>query len=219
MPSFPGVTKHSDLRLLCPELTGAALKWTSAAEPRNENVRQTNRPASGSKAYLPPTEYKVGQEAVGLCGGSQCRRIRFIDAGRRSEVVYTPANIQLARPSNVSLDLNNDGIRDFFFSLRQFKGSFLNIQPTKLNPQDAVWGTGTSASVLDSGVTLGAQGQFQPGHKFMVAINCSSGMCSSHGPWLNARTSTWALHLLFAAQFTSAGQDSPLSPIKGCGQR
>jgi hypothetical protein len=113
-----------------------------------------------------------------------------------AKVVYTPANIPISHPSNVSLDLNNDGIRDFVFSFAEYHGTFLHIKTTKLRPKNAVWGSNLNASALSSGVSVGPSTKFQAGRLLMASLNCSGGICGSYGSWKNAQNKYLGLAFL-----------------------
>jgi hypothetical protein len=107
------------------------------------------------------------------------------------KVVSTVNWIQIGPYSKVNLDLNNDGIPDFQFSNHTYssggshgRSGVLNILPQSQN--NAVWGTGKSASALGSGVRIGANAKFQPGHAFMgkASFYCdSSCRYGSSGQW------------------------------------
>jgi hypothetical protein len=112
----------------------------------------------------------------------------LLSPSAEAKVVYTPANLLMTTHQNFSLDLNNDGIRDFIFSFWTYQGQRIGIKPTKLHPEDAIWGTGPgSASALSSGVTVGPSAPFKAERLRMVSNDCSSGHCSSTGPWKNAQ--------------------------------
>jgi hypothetical protein len=107
-------------------------------------------------------------------------------------VVYTPTWIPIAPISSVTnLDLNNDGIADFQISnkvgtQRCGEGSsycFVTMKVLPQNPSNAIWGSGGSAAVLGSGVSVGSQGKFQAGHEFMAREYQVSGYYGTGGPW------------------------------------
>jgi hypothetical protein len=111
----------------------------------------------------------------------------------QGKVVSTVNWIQIVPGGTATLDLNNDGIPDFYFSnpiafvstqSRRLSGT-LNVLPQSKN--NAIWGTGGSASALGSGVTIGASGKLRPGNALMGkaafyawAYYASYG---SAGPW------------------------------------
>jgi hypothetical protein len=89
-----------------------------------------------------------------------------------AKVVSTVNWIQIVPKGTVTLDLNNDGIPDFQFSNPFTVTSVgrVNFGTLKVLPQsqnNAIWGTGGAASALGSGVTIGSNGKFQPGHNIM----------------------------------------------------
>jgi hypothetical protein len=106
-----------------------------------------------------------------------------------AKIVYTPANIPISTARYFSLDLNNDGIRDFIFTVGIGHGQDLGVQPTLLQPQNAIWGNASArfASALSSGVSVGPGAPFHAGSLRMEEIIFSSGQYSSFGPWLGAQ--------------------------------
>jgi hypothetical protein len=115
--------------------------------------------------------------------------VSLLAQSAEAKIVYTPANIPLSSVRYFSLDLNNDGIRDFIFSVWEFHGYGLEIKTTKLRPQNGIMvGNFNSASALSSGITVGPNAQFQTGRHLMAEDNCSSGICSTNGPWRQAQS-------------------------------
>jgi hypothetical protein len=116
-----------------------------------------------------------------------------------AEIIYTQTWVPIGNPTN--LDLNNDGIIDFQFAspgphdCSSQSGGYFQCATVKILPNVAsnlVWGTNNSASALGSGVTVGSQGKFQPGHQFMgkedygFARSDSQPHSGSSGPWKEA---------------------------------
>ena len=110
------------------------------------------------------------------------------------KVVSTLSWTEILPRSSVPLDLNNDGIPDFRFSniiystsVHGFRFGSLKVLPE--NQNNLVWGTGSSASALGSGVTVGPSRKFKSGHAFMgkAGYSCYSA-CSydSSGQWKEA---------------------------------
>lgn len=138
--------------------------------------------------------YAVAAAAAGV-GALAC------SARAEATVVYTNTWIPIAPVSQVTLDLNNDGIADFQFSnkrrigksstmcsaSRQFHPVCLSMKVLPQNQSNAVWGTNTYASALGSGISVGSQGKFQAGHAFMamelVGSEGSSIVYRSFGAW------------------------------------
>ena len=115
-------------------------------------------------------------------------------APAEARVVSTLSWTQISPRTKVSLDLNNDGVADFQLSniiystsVHGFQFGSLKVLPQ--NQPNLVWGTGTSASALGSGVTVGPNKKFKFGHAFMgkARYYCYSG-CSYHstGQWTEA---------------------------------
>jgi hypothetical protein len=102
-----------------------------------------------------------------------------------AKIVYTPTWLAISPRSTVNLDLNNDGVADFqllnqnVISSNSSNPRFLStLKASPQNPSNAIWGTGSFASVLGSGVSVGSQGKFQSGHQLMAGAN---GGCSENG--------------------------------------
>lgn len=89
-----------------------------------------------------------------------------------AKIVFTSTWVEILPGSGpVYLDLNNDGIADFQFSRHAYSTSFKRYSTLRVMPQNqsnAIWGTGSAASALGSGVSVGSQGKFQPGHTSMA---------------------------------------------------
>jgi hypothetical protein len=106
------------------------------------------------------------------------------------KIVYTPANIQVHSPNyKFGLDVNHDGIRDFYFYLFEApRGSEgLRISTTKLFPHNGIMGTNGFASALSSGVTVGPGQVFQSNRSLDMANDLCESFCSTSGNWANAQ--------------------------------
>jgi hypothetical protein len=124
--------------------------------------------------------------------------VLFCSLPAEARVISTVNWIRVLPSGMVSLDLNNDGIPDFHFSnpvflstnSRRFYGTLKILPQIQSN---AVWGTGGSASALGSGVTIGSNGKFHPGHELMGKMVYFSSDFSrnygSGGPWKQATRS------------------------------
>jgi hypothetical protein len=104
----------------------------------------------------------------------------------QAEIVFTSANIPIPANSVVSLDLNHDGINDFFFFKSTFGSSglptSLSIDPVQ--PANRILGNKLYASALPAGRTVGPGGKFQQDHGFMVAAgDVYPGPWKSRGQW------------------------------------
>jgi hypothetical protein len=105
-----------------------------------------------------------------------------------AKIVYTRAHRVISSNTMLGLDLNHDGIKDFFLSnyYRIFGSSFQNFLNVNPNTGNAVWGTGTYASALPARVLIESNRRFGT-HRRMaeVRIDCAPG-CSfthSYGQW------------------------------------
>lgn len=121
-----------------------------------------------------------------------------------AKVVYTPAKETILDKVALNLDLNHDGIVDFYFYLSQtifraahppspFGSASLRVSPQQRGNQ--ILGAGTyrkhlTASALPAGARIGPKRKFSPDKHLMAATNygCST-TCSggSGGPWKEAR--------------------------------
>jgi hypothetical protein len=122
-----------------------------------------------------------------------------------AKVVYTPANKAILYGDVLRLDLNNDGLADFYFylftSIGAERGPSLfaskRLQLTPLQSGDQILGAGTlrnrvTASALPAGAHIGPKRKFSPGQHLMATTNygcTSTNGCrgSSGGPWKEAR--------------------------------
>jgi hypothetical protein len=150
----------------------------SEAKPQSGNPdRRRSSARLGAKLDKKLLAYATAASAAGVALSAQ---------SAEAEVVYTPANIQMSVDQIFSLDLNNDGIRDFIFSRWAYQGYGLAIKPTRLQPQNAIVGGAEFASALSSGVTIGPNAAFKAARLPMAENNCPSGICSADGPWKEA---------------------------------
>jgi hypothetical protein len=107
-----------------------------------------------------------------------------------ARIVYTRAHRVISSNTILGLDLNHDGIKDFFLSnyYRIFGSSFQNALNVNPNTGNAVWGTGTYASALPPRVLIGPNSRFGT-HRRMafVRIDCNPGCSFTHtnGQWTN----------------------------------
>jgi len=123
-----------------------------------------------------------------------------------AKIVYTPANKTILDRIPLFLDLNHDGILDFYFYifstiLRAERGpSSFHSASLQVNPYqngDQILGAGTfrkrvTASALPAGARIGPKRKFSPRQHLMATTNyaCSStNGCGggSGGPWKEAR--------------------------------
>jgi hypothetical protein len=103
----------------------------------------------------------------------------------QAEIVYTPADIPIPANQVLPLDLNHDGIQDFFFFLSlgsSRQPATLSVDPVR--PNNRILGSKLYASALASGVNVGPGGKFQQEHDFMVENGSPyPGPFASRGPW------------------------------------
>jgi hypothetical protein len=103
----------------------------------------------------------------------------------QAKIVYTPADVPLPANKTLPVDLNHDGIQDFFFfvSLGSTRSpTTLSVDPVR--PNNRILGNGLYASALASGVNVGPGGNFQREHDFMVSnASIYPGPFGSRGPW------------------------------------
>jgi hypothetical protein len=104
-----------------------------------------------------------------------------------AKIVYTPANVTLLPNQVAGLDLNHDGIRDFFFFFSFYYGGALSIDPVL--PRNRIAGNKSYASALPAGVSVGPGGKFKQDHGLMVATNTVYlNNYTSKGPWTGNKT-------------------------------
>jgi hypothetical protein len=83
-----------------------------------------------------------------------------------ARVVYTPADETIVPNQVIGVDLNHDGIGDFFFFLSYNLACTVSVNPVR--PSNRIIGTKIYASVLRSGMSVGPGGKFQQGHGLMA---------------------------------------------------
>jgi len=113
-----------------------------------------------------------------------------------AKIIYTPAHVYITPNHILSLDLNNDGIRDFTLkdvlsttSVGEFRSDRLSIFPVGGNE---IWGhklpTGAHyASALPVGIMVGASGAFSAGTRSLAYGVDDVGSFACEGKWWGAR--------------------------------
>jgi hypothetical protein len=153
---------------------------------------------SGRKRAAARLDWRLEKRLLSYAVAATAAGVGVLACSPQAEatVVYTQKWIPIAPISSVTnIDLNNDGIVDFQISNKvgTFKCGgtsyycFVTMRVLPQNASNAIWGTGGSAAVLGSGVSVGSQGKFQAGHEFMaresyLAIRSSVGYLTA-GPW------------------------------------
>lgn len=149
----------------------------------------SNRPSTSHEFDQRLSWYALAAAAgLGVLGASQLSE---------AEIVYTPANQQIAPNTTIKIDLNNDGIADFAIKdtfSHTFFSSFGRISAFPLGSQNRIWGHFVSrrdyASALFSGALIGPKGQFLPGTGAMAEVSFLGGArplasVSCTEPWAN----------------------------------
>lgn len=145
------------------------------------------------RSSSPPLSAKLNKKLFAYAAAASAAGVTLLAQSADAKVVYTAANIPLSSYRHFSLDLNNDGIRDFVFSLWAGHGDGLDILPTKLQTKNAIMGGSStfrhqnSASALSSGVTVGPEAKFVATRQKMAQYNVNSGGIYSSGPWKQAQ--------------------------------
>jgi hypothetical protein len=111
-----------------------------------------------------------------------------------AKVIFTNTWIPITpTTATTNIDMTNDGVADFVISnhrIEKCSFSFCSYATMKVLPQHShneVWGNGSYAAALRSGVTVGSKGQFKPGHEVMAKATFDQGTegsaYGSAGPW------------------------------------
>jgi hypothetical protein len=129
----------------------------------------------------------AGAAGVGLFASAQ---------PTEAKIVYTPANIRIPHNGFIPLDLNHDGIADFFVvsyyqNVRTFT-AFTELWVTdsnNSNHNNEVWGIQSLgswwAAALRKNVRIGSNSAFkQASYLFMAYVGRDHGRLSGHGPWI-----------------------------------
>jgi len=108
-----------------------------------------------------------------------------------AKIIYTPADVKIDPNSQVTLDLNHDGITDFTFANGFYVGSFgtslwiLSVAPANANQ---AWGhknySERVASALFPNVRVSNNRHFSAGARYMAGFVPGTGNSCS-GPWAN----------------------------------
>jgi hypothetical protein len=108
----------------------------------------------------------------------------------QAKIVYTPANETISLNQIVYLDLNHDGLHDFFFffsgrSIGTADGT-LSVDP--IRPNNRILGSNIYASALPPGVPVGPGGKFQREHDLMIGTGVFYRVYTTKGPWKNTKS-------------------------------
>ncbi|HXM23847.1 MAG TPA: hypothetical protein VN948_21500 [Terriglobales bacterium] len=153
----------------------------TAANLQNDKVIEKR-----SKARL---NAKLDKNLLAYAAAASAAGLSVLAPSAEAKIVYTPAHIPVSSRigTKVGIDINNDGIRDFFFLLQVYHGAGLQVFPANVEPSNAIWGTNKSASALPAGYTVGKNAKFQKSHNGMAGLSCVSGFCKSSGLWQDAQ--------------------------------
>jgi hypothetical protein len=112
-----------------------------------------------------------------------------------AKIVYTPANVSIAKFMSYNLDLNNDGIADFNLSVFYYSHSgarrffFLHDSPLQKSNAVVVGGRGF-ARAFRPGITIGPKQVFGRGTNLgtsMATCILSTAYRHTSGPWINVK--------------------------------
>jgi hypothetical protein len=127
-----------------------------------------------------------------LAAGAAGVQLLALAQPSEAEVVYTSAHVVIGRNQFYSIDLNNDGARDFTivntFSHSRFgyERCHLKVEP---NGGGAVVPAYSDpwAAALRPGVPIGRGDGFQRMVEFMAAKSAEDGSTVTYGPWFGAK--------------------------------
>jgi hypothetical protein len=174
---------------------------------KSENRRSTRvsvRLATNLEKRLAAYALAAGAAGVGAIIGAPLAE---------AQVVFTNTWVPISpTTTTTNIDLNNDGVVDFVLSQSRTCTTgtnaggcrfVMNILPQA--SQNAVLGAKTYASALASGVSVGSNGPFQAGKRFMAkgadeATSSGGTRYSSLGQWKQAT------NLFVGVKFTIAGE-------------
>ncbi|HXM23846.1 MAG TPA: hypothetical protein VN948_21495 [Terriglobales bacterium] len=110
----------------------------------------------------------------------------------QAKIVYTAAHVKISPNEIVYLDLNHDGVRDFFFFFSAIAAKYgtgdgtLSVDPVR--PNNRILGSKIYASALPPGVTVGPGGKFQREHDLMVGTGFFYAQYTTKGPWKSVQS-------------------------------
>lgn len=150
-----------------------------------QHVRQARTPLNLS----PSSQERL--TAYVLAAGAAGVGVMALSTPSQAEVVYTPAYM-MVHPNQfhvgLALDLNGDGVTDFEL-INYIRGTYGRELVAPAARGNQVVGSGSYASALVPGVTIGSGGPFAHRARgtLMGVWNDQSGIFSSNGPWKNTR--------------------------------
>jgi hypothetical protein len=98
------------------------------------------------------------------------------------KIVYTPANSQVQ--SQLRIDLNHDGVTDFYIFSSHTLGNSLSITPRQANETAEQWSKGhICAAALKEGVTVGPESRFRRKRFGLFLLRMTNLGYTSFGPW------------------------------------
>jgi hypothetical protein len=115
----------------------------------------------------------------------------------QAKVVYHPADVTIQPNHVANLDLNGDGIQDFFlFASAVSSGVPTSLSIDPVRPNNRILGNNVYASALPAGVSVGPGGQFQQEHDLMATNVNFYFHLESRGPWKGKQESYLGLRFI-----------------------
>ena len=133
-----------------------------------------------------PLNAKLNQRLSAYVTAASAAGVAMLAAAPFAEakIVYTPANLRMTLGGNLPIDINGDGVDDFFFEWRLLGSSFVTygsyVGVMRKTIDDPV--VMSSAAALNWGVRIGPKAQFESlGLLVLYSGICPA--CSARGPW------------------------------------
>ena len=141
---------------------------------------------TGTLRAASPINDKLNQRLAAYVTAASAAGVAMLAAAPSAEakIVYTPANLRMTLGGNLPIDMNGDGIVDFFFEWRLLGSSFVTygsyVGVIRKNIDDLV--VMSSAAALNWGVRIGPKAQFRS-LALLVLYSGICPACSARGPW------------------------------------
>jgi len=147
----------------------------SVSEPKIRTLRSAS-----------PVNAKLDKRLAAYVAAASAAGVAMLAAAPSAEakIVYTPANLRMTLGGNLPIDINGDGVDDFFFEWRLLGSSFVTygsyVGVIRKTIDDPV--VMSSAAALNWGVRIGPKAQFESlGLLVLYSGICPA--CSARGPW------------------------------------
>jgi hypothetical protein len=141
---------------------------------------------TGTLRAASPINAKLNQRLSAYVTAASAAGVAMLAAAPAAEakIVYTPAGLRMTLGGYLPIDMNGDGVDDFYFEWRLLGSSFVTygsyVGVIRKNIDDLV--VMSSAAPLNWGVRIGPKAQFRS-LALLVLYSGICPACSARGPW------------------------------------